>query len=135
MDVTTRKLVRQRARQCCEYCRLPEHGDPYATFHIEHIIARQHGGGDDPVNLAWSCSRCNHRKGTNLSSRDPDTGTIVELFHPRVQVWRDHFAIRGARIVGLTSTGRTTVRLLNMNESRRVRLRRELMNQGEYPVA
>jgi len=134
MDANTRNLVRVRAGRCCEYCRLPEHGDPYATFHIEHIIARQHGGDDDPTNLAWSCSRCNHRKGTNLSSRDPDTGRIVELFHPRQQAWHDHFAIRGAQVVGLSPSGRATVRLLNMNDGRRARLRRELIDQGEYPV-
>ena len=134
MDATTRNLVRQRAGQCCEYCRLPEHADPYTTFHLEHIIAKQHGGDDDPANLAWSCSRCNHRKGTNLSSRDPETGTIVELFHPRSHAWQEHFAIRGARIVGLSATGRAMVRLFDMNDSRRVRLRRELIDQGEYPT-
>jgi hypothetical protein len=42
--------------------------------------------------------------------------------------------MRGAQIVGLSSTGRATVRLLNINESRRVRLRRELMDHGEFPL-
>jgi hypothetical protein len=134
MDANTRNLVRQRAGQCCEYCRLPQHADPYETFHIEHIIARQHGGDDEPPNLALSCSRCNHRKGTNLSSRDPQSGVTVELFHPRLQIWHEHFAIQGARIVGLSPTGRATVRLLNLNDSRRVRLRRELIDHGEYPL-
>jgi len=85
MDANTRILVRRRAGHRCEYFRLPEHADPYQTFHLEHIVAKQHGGDDDPANLAWACSRCNRRKGTNLSSRDPDTGAIVELFHPRRQ--------------------------------------------------
>jgi len=134
MHAKTRKVVRQRAGQCCESCRLPEHADPYATFHIEHIIAKQHGGDDELANLAWSCSRCNRRKGTNLSSRDPNSGTIVELFHLRQHVWRDHFTIQGARIIGSSSLGRATVRLLDMNESRRVRLRRELIEQGEFPA-
>jgi hypothetical protein len=135
MDAITRNLVRLRAGRCCEYCQLPELGDPYTVFHIEHIIAKQHGGDDDPANLAWSCSRCNHRKGTNLSSRDPNTGTIVELFHPRQQAWGEHFAIRDARIIGSSPTGRATVRLLDMNEGRRVRLRRELIEQGEFPIS
>jgi hypothetical protein len=133
MDANTRDLVRQRARRGCEYCGLPEHADPYETFHIEHVIARQHGGDDDLTNLAWSCSRCNHRKGTNLSSRDPESGVIVELYHPRKQSWDEHFAMRGARIIGLTPGGRATVRLLNFNDSRRVRLRRELIDQGAFP--
>jgi len=35
-------------------------------------------------------------------------------------------------IVGLTPTGRATARLLNMNTSRLVRLRQELVEQGEF---
>jgi HNH endonuclease len=132
MDSHTRVLVRQRAARCCEYCRLPETADPYNTFHLEHVIAKQHGGDDDESNLAWACSRCNHRKGTNLASRDPESGAIVEVFHPRRQKWSDHFGLRDGRIVGSSPTGRATVRLLDMNEGRRVRLRRELMELGEY---
>lgn len=131
MDVATRNLVRERAKECCEYCRLPGRADPYATFHIEHIIAKQHGGNDDPANLAWACSRCNYRKGTNLSSRDPQTNKTVGLFDPRRHAWQEHFALRGARIVGLSETGRATVRLLDMNDRRRIRLRRELILQGD----
>jgi hypothetical protein len=131
MDGQTRNLVRERAGRSCEYCRLPERADPYQVFHVEHIVAKQHGGDDDLENLGWACSRCNHRKGTNLSSRDPATNTTVELFDPRRNTWREHFAFRGARIVGLSATGRATVRLLDMNDSRRIRLRRELILQGD----
>ena len=132
MDEKTRHLVRERAGACCEYCRLPEAGVPFLSFHVEHVVAKQHGGSDDLANLAWACSRCNHRKGTNLSSMDPDTGTIVALFHRRQQHWRDHFSVRHARIVGLTPAGRATARLLDMNDSRRVRLRRELLAHGYF---
>jgi hypothetical protein len=134
MDRNTRNRVRRRARWRCEYCRLPERADPYSTFHLEHIVAKQHGGDDDDPNLAWACSRCNHRKGTNLTSRDPDTGSVVELFNPRHQKWIDHFAVLEGRILGLTRAGRATTRLLDMNDGRRVRLRRELIEQGEYPI-
>jgi len=47
MDAAVRHLVRQRAGDCCEYCRLPQEAVD-ATFHVEHIIALQHGGNDDP---------------------------------------------------------------------------------------
>jgi hypothetical protein len=67
-----------------------------------------------------------------LASRDSQSGAIVELFHPRRHVWHEHFAVRGARIVGTTQTGRVTVRLLDMNDSRRVRLRRELLRQNRF---
>jgi 5-methylcytosine-specific restriction endonuclease McrA len=50
-------LVRERARQCCEYCRLPqEHAA--ITFPIDHIIARQHGGTSTEDNLALACFFC-----------------------------------------------------------------------------
>jgi hypothetical protein len=133
MDRNARNRVRRRAHRCCEYCRLSERADPYSTFHLEHIVARQHGGGDDISNLAWACSRCNHRKGTNLASRDPDTGFTVELYHRRQQNWSDHFTIRDGQIIGISPAGRATARLLDMNESRRVKLRRELIDQGEFP--
>ncbi len=45
-EATVRALVRQRAGDCCEYCGLPQEAVPLATFHVEHIIAKQHGGSD-----------------------------------------------------------------------------------------
>ena len=71
------------------------------------------------------------QEGTNLSCRDPKTDKTVELFDPRRHAWQEHFALRGARIVGLSETGRATVRLLDMNDSRRIRLRHELNLQGD----
>lgn len=131
MDAALRSLVRQRAGGRCEYCRLRQEFLPLA-LQIEHIIAKQHGGSDDPSNLAMGCDRCNAYKGTNLSGIDPDTGQLAPLFHPRTQPWHDHFACDGALIVGLTPIGRATVRVLNMNAPRRVRLRCALLERGEW---
>ena len=55
MDAFTREWVRQRAGYRCEYCCLHEDDDPLFTFHVEHIVAKQHGGGDSPSNLALAC--------------------------------------------------------------------------------
>ena len=60
MDVATRRLVRERARDRCEYCRLPQ-AAVQATFHVEHIIAKQHVVDDAPSNLALACDRCNEQ--------------------------------------------------------------------------
>jgi len=73
--------------------------------------------------LALACDRCNAYKGPNLTSIDPETNAVVPLFSPREDIWGDHFVARGGRIYGLTPKGRATVRLLNMNASRRVELR------------
>jgi len=77
---------------------------------------------------------CNAYKGTNLSSIDPQAGEIAVLFHPRRDAWHDHFTLRGAEIIGLTPSGRATVRLLRMNDDRRVALRAELITYGELPT-
>jgi hypothetical protein len=123
MDVALRELVRSRAQHRCEYCHLPQSALPFAIFHIEHIVAKQHGGGDDERNLALACDRCNAFKGPNLAAIDPTTRSLVSLFHPRTQVWIEHFRQDGYEVEGLTDVGRATVQLLNMNATRRVQLR------------
>ena len=125
MDAAIRLTVRQRAQYKCEYCLILEAATPFITFHAEHIIAQQHQVDDSLDNLALSCDRCNAYKGPNLSSIDPKTKTIVELFHPRKNQWNDHFEIRDGLVFGKTACGRATVKLLNMNASRRVQLRLE----------
>src|SRR5438067_4863508 len=117
MDAATRRRVRQRAEERCEYCGLTQEAAPVATFHIEHIIPRQHGGTDDPSNLALACFHCNQHKGPNLTGIDPRSDKITPLFHPRTQLWHEHFALEGTEIQALTSTGRTTVRVLAMNSA------------------
>jgi hypothetical protein len=107
-----REFVRNRAGSRCEYCCLRS-DIQLLPFHIEHIVAEQHGGNDDNANLAWACDRCNAYKGTNLASVDPETGNVVEIFHPRRDIWSDHFAFKNGEIRG-----------------RRVDLRRELGELG-----
>lgn len=123
MDPETRRLVRRRARNCCEYCQLSEQRSPVARLQIEHIVPRKHGGSDDEANLALACIDCNLHKGPNLTGIDPETGRIVELFNPRRQRWSDHFAWHGVEIVGLTPIGRATVRVLEMNAEDRLQVR------------
>ena len=131
MDAATRELVRNRAGHCCEYCRLQQRHVPFHTFHVEHIIARKHRGGDEPANLALACDQCNLHKGANLSGIDPDTDSMVRLFHPRLDDWATHFRFDGARIAGLTPCGRTTAWVLQMNSEERVELRSILAALGE----
>jgi hypothetical protein len=126
--------VQQRAEQRCKYCRIPQDALPWATFHIEHIRARQHGGTDDPSNLALACRRCNLRKGPNLSAIDPDTDNLTPLFNPRTDKWSEHFILADHQVVGLTDVGRATAALLDMNDTDRVQIRTELAELGEDVV-
>ena len=134
MKRSLRQFVRERAGQRCEYCRLPDNAAPAANFHLEHVIAKQHGGSDGPDNRCWSCHRCNLKKGPNLSGCDPLTDNVVRLFHPRRQRWTRHFKWIGAVLIGRTQTGRTTVAVLDINDPRRVQLRQTLMDQDEWPA-
>lgn len=123
MDEVTKALVRARAGDRCEYCHSRQADEPFFRFQIEHVIPKQHGGADDPGNLALACPHCNLHKGPNLAGLDPLDGMLTPLFNPRTQAWDDHFAVRGPLVIGLTAVGRATVRVLNMNDRVRVELR------------
>jgi hypothetical protein len=132
MDADTRNLVRERAGNRCESWLYPqEHSE--TTHHVEHIVAKHHRGRDEQSNLALACIHCNSHKGSNLTGIDPDSGAIVALFNPRLDHWTEHFTLRGAFIIGLTSTGRTTVYVLAMNSRHRLNVRTELIAQNLYP--
>jgi hypothetical protein len=124
------QLVHDRAGGVCEYCQMPQSARRLA-FQIEHVIAKQHGGPTTSENLALACGHCNRHKGPNIAGIDPQTGTLIRLFHPRLDVWANHFAARGGSIVGLTEIGRATVHVLNMNDPLEVAVREELLPRRE----
>ena len=125
------RRVRERARESCEYCLLPQAAYRF-TFPLDHINAKQHGGKTALANLAVACL-CNSRKGPNLAGLDPVTGQLVRLFHPRRDHWHDHFRWKGARIQGRTAIGRTTIAVLDMNHSDSVAVRAQLIVEGGFP--
>ncbi len=131
MDDALRSLVRRRAGDVCEYCRLPQASSRIIRFHVEHIIARQHGGLSEANNLALACSCRNFHKGPNVAALDPDSGRLVPLFNPRQHRWSGHFAWEGTVVVGLTPIGRATVELLAMNQWERVEVRENLQSLAE----
>ena len=124
-----RTLITDRAHGCCEYCLVPDRGT-FFPHEPDHIVAEQHSGETTLENLALARMQCNRAKGTNIASVDPETGERVFLFHPRRNVWREHFRLDGARIVGLTAMGRATARLLKFDDGERVELRGALQKGG-----
>ena len=133
MDAALIRLVWQRAHALCEYCRIPQGYDP-VLFEIDHIIARKHRGVTREGNLALACYACNLHKGPNLTGRDPSTGRIVRLFHPRRHRWARHFRWNGALLLGRTAIGRTTIATLKINAQHRVEFREVLLAEGTLPV-
>ena len=103
-----------------------------SPFQIDHIIARQHGGESSVENLAFSCYHCNTHKGPNVAGLDTDTGEVVRLFHPRSDLWAEHFQWSGARLVGLTAVGRVTIHVLAINDPDYVAVRLALIDEGAF---
>jgi HNH endonuclease len=132
ISATLRQLVSQRAAGACEYCRIHQIFSIY-SHEIDHVIALKHGGESTDDNLVLACLPCNRHKGSDLTSLDPLTGVITPLFNPRTQIWLEHFQLEGGSIMGITETGRTTIFLLQMNETSRLQLRQALAVQGLYP--
>lgn len=114
-----RREVIERAGNRCEYCLLPAEV-AFFPHEVDHVVAEKHGGATAIDNLAFACWRCNRHKGTDLTSLDPQTRQLSPLFNPRTQVWAEHFAYEGERVIGLTPEGRTTVSLLKLNSDERL---------------
>ena len=131
-SVDLRRQVIARADNCCEYCLLPQ--ELVASTHqVDHVIAEKHGGQTVLENLALSCTVCNRRKGSDISSLDPVTGILVPLFNPRTQRWAEHFRLDGEYIIGMTAEGRTTIAFLQLNVVERLVERVAFLRTGQYP--
>jgi len=127
-----RQQVMARAKSRCEYCRLHE-DDTYYTHEIDHIYAEKHGGDTVENNLCLACADCNRHKGSDLCSLDPQTGEVVSLFHPRRNLWHEHFRLIDTGIIEpLTATGRVTERVLRFNRVELVADRARLIALGRY---
>jgi len=129
-----RQQVISEAQDCCEYCQTQQCliGMPLV---IDHIIPRALGGSSDRANLAASCYRCNLFKGAKTQGIDSQTGETVTLFHPRKQVWAEHFAWteEGTQIKGLTAVGRATVSALKVNNDYAIASRRIWVAENWHP--
>jgi len=134
MDDALVRLVKERARHCCEYCRLPEQYSSIG-FEIDHVIPQQHGGKPVLENLALACFADNHRKGPNLAGIDPKTGKRAWLFNPRRHKWTRHFRWEGPLLVGRTAIGRATIVVFQINAAHRVAQRAALIDEGAFPPA
>lgn len=128
--------VKTRAKNCCEYCMSQEEYST-DTFSIEHIIPRAKGGSNHLDNLANACQGCNNRKFVSTDAVDPLTGEIVQLYHPRQDVWNEHFAwsYDFTLLVGLTPIGRATIDRLDLNRRQVMNLRHILQRSGLHPIS
>jgi hypothetical protein len=131
MREALKRLVWERAGNRCEYCHFPAAQATFG-FEIDHIIARKHQGASSEDNLALSCVYCNLAKGSDIASVDPASGELIRLFHPRSDVWSEHFQWNGTLLLGKTAIGRTTIRLLEINQPDLLWLRGVLSIEGSF---
>ncbi len=129
-----RLAVQSRSNGCCEYCLSQVDFSP-DPFSIEHIIPQIKGGKDDLENLAFACQGCNNSKFTATESIDPISGLIADLYHPRHDIWTEHFVWSKdfLEIVGITPTARATISRLRLNRIGVVNLRGALKTINRHP--
>ena len=123
-----------RAGDRCEYCRAPEQVFNF-SFDVEHIVPRSAGGSSDSQNIALACESCNLHKSITMEGWDECEGRSSPLFHPRHDVWQEHFRYESdsGTIVGRTAVGRVTVASLKMNSDFQIRARRHWVRLNLYP--
>lgn len=91
-----RRLVVERARNLCEYCRYPGRYAPQ-TPPVDHIIPQDAGGPTTAENLAQSCQGCNGHKAARTTAPDPVTGKWFRFF---IRASNDGMStLRGVKII------------------------------------
>jgi len=130
---SVRDAVAQQAQHRCSYCRSPQAiGVPMV---LDHVVPLAAGGASSIDNLCLCCYRCNEFKGARSEARDPQTGSIVVLFNPCTQRWRDHFiwSEDGLHVLATSACGRATVEALRLNDDRLIRARQIWKLVGLHP--
>jgi hypothetical protein len=126
-------IVASRADHRCEYCHAPE-----------AVLSRR--GRNSSANLALACRHCNLWKSNVTCASDSSLAERAgipddtPLFNPRTDRWADHFEIAdgyfgnaGPAIIGKTTIGRFTARLLRMNDPRVLEARKHWAGIGLFP--
>jgi HNH endonuclease len=129
-----RKEVIIRASKCCEYCKSQDKYSPTA-FTIDHIVPQSLDGTSDFENLAYACFLCNRLKSNKLNIFDSLSRKWIPLFNPRKDDWNEHFSWSEdtTKIIGLTSTGRCTIKELKLNREKLIEYRNCIIPFGTHP--
>ena len=80
-------------------------------------------------NLALACIHCNRFKGPNIAGVDSENDKIIRLFHPRRDIWTEHFFWIAARMKARTAIGQATISLLRINDPEVIAVRRALQEE------
>ncbi len=134
VSIALREAVIQRASKCCEYCKSQDKYSPN-PFTIDHVLPESFDGTSDFDNLAYACFLCNRLKSNKLKVYDVISEKWVTLFNPRKENWNEHFAWNKetTKIIGITVTGRCTVKELQLNRLKLIEYRNCIIPFGGHP--
>lgn len=126
--------VARRAGGRCEYCHAPQRAFNFA-FEVEHVAPSASGGSSSLDNLALACRSCNAYKSVRQTGVDPQTQAVAPLFHPRQDVWNNHFSFEEQTLMltSVTPTGRATIILLKMNSDEQLVARQQWIRLELFP--
>ena len=118
-----RRLVMDRARGYCEYCRSSGRF-ALESMEIEHIMPVSRGGETVADNLALACHGCNNHKQSRTEGIDSVSQASISLYHPREMEWNEHFAWSEDKTtaIGLTAIGKVTIEACETESIPSVRL-------------
>ena len=129
-----RRHLEEADDHCCAYCQTLQANSGQRMV-PDHIFPESKGGKRTFENLCFYCRLCNEYKGSQTTGIDPLTNNNISLFHPRQQLWSEHFVWEedGTHIVGLTAVGRATIQTLQMNNAVIVPARQRWVSAGWHP--
>ena len=134
ISASLRQQIRAADRERCCYCLTTELNSGIRLA-LDHVYPRSQGGATTFENVCLACRACNEFKSDTVNAIDLETGDLVRLFHPRTQVWHEHFewVLEGTEVRGKTASGRVTVMALQMNRLAIVLSRRRWVQVGWHP--
>lgn len=134
LNSQTKAQILEYSNGLCEFCH-SQAEYAFTPYSIETIVPQARDGRIEARNLALSCQGCSNHKYKKTEGLDTVSGETVELFHPRKDVWKEHFAWNedASLLAGLTAKGRATIAELKLNRPTLVELRKILTKIGKHP--
>lgn len=131
VSAEARRIVRERANFCCEYCGVSEQ-DTGGELTIDHFQPQAKSGTDDLTNLLCCCQRCNQYKADYW----PEDEAAPALWNPRQEHGRNYFVLLAdGTLYPRTAVGTFTSTRLRLNRSPLVAHRlREMRRTEEVDV-
>ncbi|HQU81861.1 MAG TPA: HNH endonuclease [Pyrinomonadaceae bacterium] len=134
LNPETKAFILENSEGVCEYCHSQAEYS-FASYSIEMIVPTSKDGKVEVRNLALTCQGCSNHKYRKTAGFDAVSNETVELFNPRFDDWKKHFAWNedASLLVGLTAKARATISELKLNRPTLIELRAILVKIGRHP--